>query len=74
MAWNDWNIFHLVTGGELKFAKSSLTFGLGYSFGNRTLGERPDLMPPGGIDGLWDPFGALKFRYAIYRMIVGFAF
>jgi hypothetical protein len=74
LAWNDWNIFHAVTGGELKFAKSSLTFGLGYSFGSRAFGERPDLMPPDGIDGLWDPFGTLMFRYAIYRMIVGFAF
>jgi len=74
LATTDWDIFHVVTGSEIKFAKSALTFGLGYSFGRRELGERPDILPPGGFDGSWDPFSALKFRYAIYRMIIGYAF
>jgi hypothetical protein len=74
LGMTDWDIFHIVTGGELRLNKSSLTLGLGYSFGSRELGQRPDLIPPDGIDGLWDPFGGLKFRYAIYKMIIGFAF
>lgn len=74
LSMTDWDIFHGVTGSEIKFAKSSLTIGLGYSFGRRAFGERPEILPPGGFAGLWDPFSSLKFRYAIYRMIVGFAF
>jgi hypothetical protein len=74
LAMTDWDIFHAVTGSEIKFSKSSLTFGLGYSFGRRAFGERPEILPPGGFAGLWDPFSSLKFRYAIYRAIVGFAF
>jgi len=70
----DWDIFHVVTGGELKLRKSSVTIGLGYSFGSREIGDRPDLLPPDAASGLWDPFGGLRFRYAIYKLIVGFAF
>jgi hypothetical protein len=70
----DWDIFHIVTGGEVTFKKSSFTVGLGYSFGSREVGQRPGVLPPGGVDGLWDPFQGLQFRYAIYKMIIGFAF
>ena len=74
LSMTDWDIYHIVTGGELRLSKSSLTLGLGYSFGSREMGDRPDLLPPDGLEALWDPFGGLKFRYAIYKMIVGFAF
>jgi hypothetical protein len=74
MSISDWDVFHFVTGSELKFAKSSFTFGIGYSFGNQAFGERPALLPPDGFEGTWDPLGDLKFRYVIYKLIVGFAF
>jgi hypothetical protein len=74
LAMSDWDIFHIVTGGELEFNGSSLTLGLGYSFGSHEVGERPDLLPPGATDVLWDPSEGLRFRYAIYKLIVGFAF
>jgi hypothetical protein len=70
----DWNILHLFTGGELALKKSSVTFGLGYSFGGREIGQRPDILARGGLSESWDPFAGLKFRYAIYRLMVGFAF
>jgi hypothetical protein len=74
LAMADWDIFHIVTGGEIKLRKSWLTIGFGYSFGSREIGRRPSVLPPDGIDGLWDPFRGLEFRYAIYKMIIGFAF
>ena len=74
LAMSDWDIFHIVTGGELKFNGSSLTLGLGYSFGSHKVGEQPDLIPPDAISVLWDPSEGLRFRYAIYKLIVGFAF
>lgn len=74
LGMTDWDIFHIVTGGELRLNKSSLTLGLGYSFGSRELGQRIGVLPQGGVDGLGDPFQGLEFRYAIYKMIIGFAF
>ena len=74
LAMSDWDIFHIVTGGELKFSGSSLTLGLGYSFGSHEVGVEPDLIPPDAISVLWDPSEGLRFRYAIYKLIVGFAF
>jgi len=74
LAMADWDIFHIVTGGEIKLRKSWLTIGFGYSFGSREIGRRPSVLPPDGIEGLWDPFRGLEFRYAIYKMIIGFAF
>jgi hypothetical protein len=74
LAMSDWDIFHIVTGGELKFNGSSLTLGLGYSFGSHEVGDRPDLLPPATNDILWNPSEGLRFRYAIYKLIVGFAF
>ena len=64
----------IVTGGEFALKKSSLTVGLGFSFGGREIGERPDIFARGGTGGLWDLFNDLRFRYAIYKLIVGFAF
>ena len=54
--------------------KSSVTVGLGFSFGGREIGERPDILARSGLDGVWDPFQDLRFRYTIYKLIVGFAF
>ncbi len=70
----DWNIYHIVTGAEVAIKKSSLTVGLGYSFGNREIGSRPDILEREQLDGFWDPFEGLKFRYSTYKLIVGFAF
>jgi hypothetical protein len=69
----DWDIHHIVTGAEFSIKKSELTVGLGFSFGNREVGRRPELLGSGGFDGLWDPFESLRFRYTTYRLIVGFA-
>jgi len=74
MSVTDWDIHHIVTGGEFALKKSSLTVGLGFSFGGREIGERPDLFARAGTGGLWDLFNDLRFRYAIYKLIVGFAF
>lgn len=73
MSMTDWDIHHIVTGGEFVLRKSSITVGLGFSFGGREVGERPDILARRGIEGLWGPFDNLRFRYAIYRLIVGFA-
>ena len=69
----DWNIHHIVTGGEFLIKKSSVTVGVGFSFGGREIGERPDIIARAGLDGFWDPFESLKFRYNCYKLIVGFA-
>jgi hypothetical protein len=69
----DWNIFHAVTGGEFAVKKTSVTVGLGVSFGGHEIGQRPDILARGGLDGLWDPFSGLKFRYTSYKLIFGFA-
>jgi hypothetical protein len=70
----DWDIYHIVTGAEVAIKKSALTVGLGYSFGNREIGSRPDVLERETLDGFWDPFASLKFRYSSYKLIVGFAF
>jgi hypothetical protein len=73
LALTDWDIHHIVTGSEFKIKKSSVTVGIGFSFGGREIGERPDILALGGSGGLWDPFGGLRFRYNTYKLIVGFA-
>ncbi|MGZ5556355.1 MAG: hypothetical protein ACXWIA_11275 [Candidatus Aminicenantales bacterium] len=69
----DWDIHHIVTGGEFFIKKTSVTVGVGFSFGGREVGERPDIIARGGLEGIWDPFKSLKFRYNCYKLIVGFA-
>ncbi len=69
----DWDIHHIVTGAEFLIKKSALTVGLGYSFGRREIGERPDVLERGGLDDVWDPFDHLRFRFANYKLIVGIA-
>jgi len=74
LSLTDWDIHHLIAGAEVTVKNSALTFGLGYSFGGREVGTRPDILGHEGLDELWDPFAALQFRYASYKLIVGFAF
>jgi hypothetical protein len=69
----DWDIHHIVTGGEFMIKKSSVTVGVGFSFGGREIGELPGTLARSGLDGVWDPFDALRFRYVSYKLIVGFA-
>jgi hypothetical protein len=69
----DWDIHHIITGGEFFINKSSVTVGVGFSFGGREIGDRPDIIARSGLEGVWDPFGSLKFRYNCYKLIVGFA-
>ena len=73
VALTDWDIHHIVTGAEFFINKSALTVGLGFSFGNREIGTRPDIIERGGLDGMWDPFDSLRFRFTTYKLIVGFA-
>ncbi|MCX6568601.1 MAG: hypothetical protein NT147_06075 [Candidatus Aminicenantes bacterium] len=70
----DWDIQHLITGAEIAIKNSALTVGLGYSFGSREIGSRPDIIEREELVGFWDPFESLKFRYSTYKLIVGFAF
>lgn len=74
LSLTDWDIHHLIAGAEVAVKNSALTFGLGYSFGGREVGTRPDILGHEGLDELWDPFAALQFRYASYKLIVGFSF
>jgi len=74
LSLTDWDIHHVIAGAEVTVKNSALTFGLGYSFGGREVGTRPDILGHEGLDELWDPFAALQFRYASYKLIVGFAF
>jgi len=70
----DWDIHHIVTGGEFNIKNSSFTVGLGIAFGGREIGARPDLLSQGGLDGImWDPLDGLRFRFTTYKLIVGFA-
>jgi hypothetical protein len=69
----DWNIVHLVTGGEFFIKKTSLTVGGGVSFGGREVDGQPDILARSGLAGIWDPFAGLKFRYICYKLILGFA-
>ncbi len=73
LALTDWDIVHLVTGGEFLIKKSSLTVGAGVSFGGREVGEHPDILTRSGLGAVWDPFANLRFRYVCYKLIVGFA-
>jgi hypothetical protein len=70
----DWDIHHIITGAEIAIKNSAVTFGLGYSFGRREVGTRPDVLEREKLDGFWDPFEGMKFRYSTYKLIVGFAF
>ncbi len=69
----DWDIHHLAVGAEFFVRKWALTAGLGFSFGDREIGTRPDILDRVGAEDMWDPFDSLKFRYAAYRLVVGFA-
>ncbi len=70
----DWDIHHIVTGGEFNIKNSSFTVGLGVSFGGREIGGRPDILAEGGLNGMiWDPLAGLRFRFTTYKLIVGFA-
>ena len=73
ISMTDWDIHHIVTGGEFFIKKTSVTVGVGLSFGGREVGDRPDIIARSGLEGVWDPFGSLKFRYRCYKLIVGFA-
>jgi len=70
----DWDIHNIMTGAEVTIKNTAVTFGLGYSFGGREVGTRPDVLEREKLDGFWDPFESLKFRYSTYKLIVGFAF
>jgi hypothetical protein len=70
----DWDIHNIMTGAEVTIKNTAVTFGFGYSFGNRELGGRPPILAREEPDGFWDPFESLKFRYSTYKLIVGFAF
>jgi hypothetical protein len=74
LSLTDWDIHHFVTGAEVAIKKSAVTFGLGYSFGGREVGTRPDVLEREKLAGFWDPFASLKFRYSTYKLIFGFAF
>lgn len=73
LSLTDWDIYHIVTGAEIAIKNSALTVGLGYSFGNREIGSRPDILERETLVGFWDPFGGLKFRYSSYKLIIGIA-
>ena len=73
LSLTDWDISHLVVGAEFFIRKWALTVGLGYSFGSREIGTRPDILERTALETLWDPFDSLRFRYASYRLLVGFA-
>lgn len=73
IALTDWDIRNLMTGSEFMIKKFSLTVGIGYSFGGRRIGGRPEILARSGFDGLWDPFASLKLRYSCYKLVVGFA-
>ncbi|MBE3044800.1 hypothetical protein IMZ48_20020 [Candidatus Bathyarchaeota archaeon] len=73
LSLTDWDIYHIVTGAEIAIKNSALTVGFGYSFGNREIGSRPDILEREALVGFWDPFERLKFRYSTYKVIVGIA-
>lgn len=73
LSLTDWNILHLVTGGEFLIKKSSFTVGLGAAFGGRDLGRRPEIMSLSGLDWNWDPFANLRFHYICYKLVLGFS-
>jgi hypothetical protein len=74
LSLTDWDIHHIITGAEIAIKNSALTVGLGYAFGSREIGGRPDILEREQIDEFWDPFAGLKFRYSSFKLIVGFAF
>jgi hypothetical protein len=74
LSLTDWNIYHIVTGAEFAIKTWPLTAGLGFSFGARGVGWRPEVFEQAGLVDLWDPFAGLRFRYANYKLIIGFAF
>lgn len=73
LSLTDWDIHHVVTGAEFAFKKSSFTVGLGIAFGGREIEDRPAVVARDGVEGAWDPFQNLRFRYTTYKLILGFA-
>lgn len=73
LSLTDWNIRHVVTGAEIALKKSSFTVGLGVAFGGREIDTRPAVIVREGVEGAWDPFENLRFRYTTYMLILGFA-
>jgi hypothetical protein len=73
LSLSDWDIHHLIAGTEIFIKNSALTLGVGYSFGDREIGQQPEVIN-GGLDGQWNPFEGLEFRYSTYKLIIGFSF
>jgi hypothetical protein len=74
LSLTDWNIYHLLTGAELTVRGTSLTVGIGYSFGDREIGRRPGIIVREGLAPLWEAWAGLAFKYSGYKLVAGFAF
>lgn len=74
LSLTDWNIYHLLTGAEFTYRNTSLTLGLGFSFGDREVGRRPGIIVREGMEPLWEAWSGLAFKYSSYKLVAGFAF
>lgn len=73
LSLTNWDNYHFMTGAELFVKRTALTVGLGYSFGSRAVGNRPAVFEGIGVLGSWDPYRDVKYRFATYKLILGFA-
>jgi len=73
LSLTNWDNYHFMTGAELFIKRTALTVGLGYSLGGQAVGSRPSVFDGVGALGAWDPYREMRFRFATYRIILGFA-
>lgn len=74
LSLTDWNIRHVLTGADFTIRKTSLTLGLGYSFGDREISQRPGIILPEAMGPVWEAWSGLAFKYSSYKLVAGFAF
>jgi hypothetical protein len=69
-----WNIYHIMTGANLRIKQSQFTLGIGYSFGSEKF-RRNTILSDSAEDILASPlFEKTTFEYRSLRFLFGFTF
>jgi long-subunit fatty acid transport protein len=71
---SSWDIYHLMTGADVKLKNLSFTLGIGYAFGNHMTERFTDEETIAAREFLESTLTGLEYKYSSFKFIVGFAF
>lgn len=69
-----WNIYHIMTGANLRIKRVQLTLGFGYSFGNDEFNAVDDIISSDLENIIPRTFESSQFYYNNFRLLFGFSF